>query len=109
MTTPLTQRRPRRPDKRYLQWLRRQRCACGCLQGPPCDAAHLRASSLKHDKPMTGIAAKPDDRWALPLLHAHHMEQHQHNELDWWRTLGVTDPFQLAIDHYERYRKEQNK
>jgi hypothetical protein len=101
----LRQRRPRQIDLGYLKWLRAQRCACGCLQGPPCDAAHLRASSYKHDKPMTGISAKPDDKWALPLKHQHHMEQHrQGNEIEWWRDRGIRDPFQLCIDHYRRYK-----
>jgi len=108
--TPLRQRKPRLSDKGYLEWLRRQRCACGCLQGPPCDAAHLRASSLHHDKPMTGIGAKPDDRWSLPLKHGHHMTQHDYgDELGWWALHGVHDPFQLCIDHYNRYLREQTK
>jgi hypothetical protein len=105
----LRQRQPRLRDPAYLLWLRSQRCACGCLQAPPCDAAHLRARSLKHDK-ASGIGQKPDDRWALPLKHDHHMAQHYHgNELDWWAKRGVLDPFELCIKYYERYQQETQR
>jgi hypothetical protein len=104
----LRQRQPRLREPKYLAWLRTQRCACGCLRGPPCDAAHLRASSLTYDKPLTGIGTKPDDRWALPLLHSHHMAQHRHpgGELAWWASRNVTDPFALCHVYYERYMGE---
>jgi hypothetical protein len=105
----LRQRRPRLPDPGYLKWLRVQRCACGCFRGPPCDAAHLRASSLAYDKPITGIGRKPDDRWALPLNHWCHMAQHRHNELQWWADRGVKDPFALCLKFYERYQREGNE
>jgi hypothetical protein len=100
----LRQRQPPQRDPGYLKWLRAQRCACGCFIGPPCDAAHLRASSLKYQKEITGMGARPDDRWALPLKHAHHMEQHAHgNELNWWKAHGVNDPFALCLEYYRRY------
>jgi hypothetical protein len=73
---------------------------------PPCDAAHIRAGSFIYDKRDVGLGEKPDDKWALPLKHSCHMEQHQHgNELDWWRWRGVVDPFALAIKHYRRFKK----
>jgi hypothetical protein len=105
---PVRQRSPRLIDDAYLIWLRQQRCACGCLQPPPCDAAHIRSGSLKYNKPpLAGMAMKPDDRWALPLKHAHHMAQHAHgDELGWWRAHGVNDVFALALDHVARYLKE---
>lgn len=100
----LRQRRPRVSDLGYLKWLRAQRCAC-CSQNPPCDAAHLRASSFKHGK-SPGIGQKPDDRWALPLKHNHHMAQHAHgDELGWWKAHGIDDPFELCIEYYERYQR----
>jgi hypothetical protein len=102
----LRQKQPRLSDPGYLKWLRAQRCACGCLQGPPCDAAHLRVSSLEYGKPLTGIGRKPDDCWALPLKHWHHMDQHQHgDELGWWAARGL-NPFVLCLAHYNRYLKE---
>jgi hypothetical protein len=101
----LRQKQPPLRDPGYLKWLRAQRCACGCLQGPPCDAAHLRASSFEHGK-AGGFGIKPDDRWALPLKHQHHMAQHHHgNELLWWAAHGVSDPFALCIDYYQRYQR----
>jgi hypothetical protein len=104
------QRQPRKPDPGYLTWLRTQRCACGCLKGPPCDAAHLRASSVEHGKDFTGMGRKPDDRWALPLLHAHHMSQHDYgDELGWWRAHGIADPFELCKYYYRRYQRSKSK
>jgi len=103
----MRKRRPRQRDAGYLEWLRCQRCACGCLQGPPCDAAHLRASSAKHDKHNPGVGQKPDDKWALPLLHRHHMAMHDHgDEVGWWAAHGVSDPFSMCLRYYKAYRKE---
>jgi hypothetical protein len=102
----LRQRQKRISDPDYLAWLRTQRCACGCLRGPPCDAAHIRATSFIYEKHNAGIGAKPDDKWALPLLHECHMQQHAHgNELDWWQFRGVRDPFALAIRHYRQFKR----
>lgn len=98
------QRRPRMVDTGYLAWLRDQPCACGCNQPPPCDAAHVRAASFVYDKPITGAGQKPDDRWALPLKHSHHMRQHAHgDELGYWAAHGVADVFALCIAYYRRY------
>jgi hypothetical protein len=75
------------------------------LQGPPCDAAHLRAASLVYDKPLTGMGRKPDDCWALPLKHGHHMQQHQFgNEILWWQAHGVQDPWLLCLRYYMRFK-----
>ena len=104
----LRQRRPRKLDAGYLAWLRGQPCAC-CRLSPPCDAAHLRAASAKYDKPITGVGMKPDDRWALPLKHAHHMAQHAYgDEIGWWRDRGVHDPFALCLEYYGRYIREHS-
>jgi hypothetical protein len=101
-------RQPRITDAGYLAWLREQRCACGCLQGPPCDAAHVRSSSLKYNKRPTGFGERPDDRWALPLKHSHHMAQHAFgSELAWWQHHGVNDVFKLCLQHYDRYQRSK--
>jgi len=103
----LRQRSPRLSDPGYLAWLRKQRCAC-CQQLPPCDAAHLRASSFAYNK-SGGMGYRPDDRWALPLKHLHHMAQHYHgDELGWWESHGVADPFALCIEYYRRYKRSKN-
>jgi hypothetical protein len=76
----------------------------------PCDAAHVRASSARHEKPITGIGQKPDDRWALPLRHAHHMELHAHgDEQGWWQQHGVRDVFELCLHYRRLYRKERGR
>jgi hypothetical protein len=99
----LRQRRPRVRDEGYLKWLRTQRCAC-CSQAPPCDAAHVRAASFKHSK-NNALGRKPDDRWALPLKHQHHMAQHYYgDELGWWEAQGI-DPFELCLTYYKRYQR----
>ena len=101
---PVEQRRPRLVDPGYLEWLRAQPCACGCRQAPPCDAAHVRASSLNYDKPLTGAGRKPDDKWALPLKRAHHVAQHAFgDEILWWNAHGVNDVFALCQRYYRRY------
>jgi hypothetical protein len=103
----IRQRQPLKHDPGYLAWLRQQRCACGCLQAPPCDAAHLRASSFKYKK-VNAIGQKPDDKWALPLKHNHHLAQHYHgDELGWWAAHGVADPFALAEQYYRRYHRSK--
>lgn len=103
----LRQRLQRKRDADYLAWLRTQRCACGCGKGPPCDAAHLRASSYKYNKENPGVGQKPDDKWALPLKHAHHMAMHDHgDERGWWFKHGVSDPFALCIKYHAKFRKE---
>ena len=101
--TALRQRQPRQREPQYLAWLRLQGCSCGCKSPPPSDAAHLRAGSIVHDKPITGMGTKPDDRWALPLRHDHHMAQHRYgDELGWWSAHGI-EPFSLTMWYYTSY------
>lgn len=96
------QRRPRLYDRPYLDWLKTRYCvACGRM--PPCDPAHIRSHSLRHDKPITGAGRKPDDKWAVPLCRGCHDEQHAAgDELAWWSKIG-RDPFQTAIDYYAQF------
>lgn len=100
----LIEKHPRLHDDGYLAWLRLQPCACGCRQPPPCDAAHVRATSLQYGKAYTPKGRKPDDKWALPLKHLHHMAQTNHgDELGWWAKHGVADVFALCIKYYAAY------
>ena len=56
------------------------------------------------------MGIRPDDSWALPLKHQHHMAQHYHgDELGWWLAHGVADPFALALDYYQRYQRIKPK
>src|SRR5437016_3362084 len=103
--TELRQRQPRVECPQYLAWLRQQGCACGCGFTAPSDAAHIRAGSIRYGKDYTGMQQKPDDRWAVPLRHDHHMAQHQYgDEVGWWAAHGL-DPFKLAIGYYGEYEQ----
>lgn len=100
------QRQPRIAEPKYLAWLRKQGCACGCGSPPPSDAAHLRAGSVKYDKRPTGLQEKPSDCWAMPLKHAHHMAQHAFgSEQVWWEQHGI-DPFVAAKRYHAAYLAE---
>jgi hypothetical protein len=94
-------KQPRQEDSSYLAWIRQQPC---CLCGRPAEAAHLRVGSINHDKTYGAMGMKSSDRWAVPLCHDHHVEQHAAgNELEWWASYGVDDPFMLSIS-YQRGR-----
>lgn len=92
--TELRQKEPRVKNERHLNYIRSLPCCiCG---GIDTEAAHIRTASLSHGKRETGRAEKPSDKWALPLCHAHHLEQHTMNEMKFWAIHGI-DPFMLAI------------
>lgn len=95
------QRQPRLRDERYLAFLRKQPC-CVCKAPAPSDAAHIRMASTVYGKRATGMAEKPDDRWAVPLCRplagfefGCHKIQHSMNEAEFWRSRGV-NPFEIA-------------
>jgi hypothetical protein len=83
-------RRPKRElAAGHLALVRR----CGCLScdaDPAGEAAHLRIGTS------AGTGLKPGDRWALPLCHACHMEQHAIGEVTFWRGLDL-DPVGVAV------------
>lgn len=66
----LRQRRPRLVDEKYLARIRELPC-CVCGAPGPSDAAHIRCSDAEfggnYDKTSTGMSAKPNDNWAVPL------------------------------------------
>jgi hypothetical protein len=107
--TDLRQRIPRIRDPRYLSWLRRRLCAV-CSK-PPLDgrpsgieAAHLRAANMIIGKEHSGKSEKPHDKWASPLCHSCHAQQHAWgDELGWWVNLKI-EPFKLCEDYYRTYR-----
>jgi len=90
----LRQRQPRVKDNKHLNHIRSLPCCiCG---GIDTEAAHIRTGALAYDKPHTGMAEKPSDKWALPLCNRHHREQHGMNEMDFWKRHGI-NPFMLAL------------
>ena len=103
--TELTQKQPRLRDPRYLAFLRTKPC-CVCGAPPPSEAAHIRSGSTVYCKPPTGMAEKPDDRWAVPLCgpilgvkKGCHRTQHAGAESKFWRERGL-NPFEIAIKLY---------
>ena len=101
--TELRQRRPRICEPKYLEWLRKQKCACGCGRQPPSDAAHLRVGNLIYGKEFTG-ACKPDDQWAMPLNRSCHMRQHAFgSEMEWWAVHSVPNPWVRALRYYSAW------
>lgn len=95
----MTQRQPREEDPAYLAYIRTLSCLV-CLRSGPSDPAHLRSASLQYAKRLTGMGEKPDDKWTLPLCRPHHDEQHRQNELSWWASKGIPDPFGRAEELY---------
>jgi hypothetical protein len=91
----LRQRTPREADRKYLAAVRQLPCLV-CPGGPPCDAAHIRMADWLAMKPHTGKGQKPDDRWAVPLCHRCHMDQHKRGERVWWEAQGI-DPIAVAV------------
>lgn len=67
------------------------------------EAAHVRYSCEAVGKPITGMGIRPDDKWALPLCHKHHIHgQHLNGERIWWAEQGI-DPIQLCLRLRECY------
>lgn len=85
-------RKPREHDTAHLEALRQ--CPCvACALDSGCEAAHIRMS--RPGKPNAGMAARPDDRHAVPLCSGCHREQHQGAEADFWERVGM-DPLKVA-------------
>jgi hypothetical protein len=86
-------------DPAHLSFIRKLPC---CVTGSSytVEAAHIRAGSAVHRKKHTGLQQKPDDCWTLPLCAPSHREQHQGDELAFWRKHEI-DPFELAVRLYE--------
>lgn len=111
--TELRQRRPRVHCPGFLEFLRQQPC-CACGAGGRSQAAHIRMPCLELDKDSTGMAEKPDDRWAVSLCGPDflqndpgcHAAQHSGNEAEFWRRLG-RDPFAVAARLFARYLAER--
>lgn len=91
-------RAPREHDEGHLDAIRQ--CPCVVCNKEPVEAAHIRITSAAHKKPNAGIAAKPSDKFCLPLCPEHHREQHSVGELTFWNKYGI-DPLTVAAKLYE--------
>lgn len=93
------QRQPRLREPLYLAFIRRLPCA---VADPDCagpiEAAHLRFSEARFGRVNSGMQAKPDDRWTVPLCRHHHQhDQHKRNERVFWESRGI-DAGQFCLD-----------
>jgi len=80
---------PERDDK-YLALIRKLPCLCCGMEPPPNnEAAHVRRQSAAHGK-RGGMQKKPHDKWALPLCHDDHAQQHKIGELQFWYDAGIS-------------------
>lgn len=91
-------KRPRIKNEKHLAFIRSLPCVC-CGNNTQTEAAHIRTGQRFFGKESTGMQEKPDDKWTLPLCHWHHAEQHEGNELAFWKRYNV-DPFVLALTLY---------
>lgn len=93
------QRQPRKKDPAYLAWVRRLPCVAGAVEGGcsgPIEAAHVRFSDAARGRINSGMQAKPDDLWTVPLCRGHHQhDQHIRKERTFWARLGI-DPGDLC-------------
>lgn len=107
----MTQRQPRLYDLGFLAFLRRKRC-CVCGRDAPSEASHIRMGKPEIGKRSTGMAAKPNDRFAVPLCGPDfqtswigcHQQQHTMNEEEFWKCWADNaDPFAIAATLYAEY------
>ena len=91
---PSRKKRPRVKKRSHLDFIRSLPCAV-CGQPDATDAAHIRMASLRYSKQMSGMGAKPDDSWTVPLCREHHRKQHTMSEHDFW--CFRLDPFIIAL------------
>lgn len=97
-------KRPRTLAQDHLKFVRGLPCLI-CLTRNAVQAAHLRAGNPVYAKRSVGLGEKPDDRWSLPLCAAHHAEQHRGNELAFWKSYGIDDPFAICLAIYNHSRE----
>lgn len=98
---PTRQRQPRRKDEGYLDFVRKLSCPiCGAK---PVDPAHLRTANRLLGKRPVGVGEKNDDQYVLPLCRSHHDVQHGMNELEFWRSHNISNPFQFALALFACY------
>lgn len=85
----MNQRQPRIPDKAHLEFLRGLPCII-CQDNTSTEACHIRMSDARVEKVNPGVAAKPSDKWALPMCGRHHRAQHTAgDERQFWQDLNL--------------------
>jgi hypothetical protein len=90
-------------DRRYLDWLRTQRCVLTGLYGNDSETVDpMHIGTL-------GRGMKAHDYWALPVIHRLHAEAHQHGEARMFRMHLPDDVMISAMRAYAREMFERNK
>lgn len=90
-------------DRRYLDWLRTQRCVITGQRGhdgETVDPMHIGT---------LGRGMKAHDFWALPVMHSLHAEAHEHGEATMLRKHLPDDVLIAAVRAYAREMYERNK
>lgn len=92
-------RKPRERDEKHLAALRKCPCIL-CGSEHAVEASHIRMNNGPKT-PNPGMGQKPNDRFALPLCHQEHMEQHAHprGERGFWEDHKI-NPFEPAAELY---------
>ena len=91
-------REPREKDDAYLRKVRRLPCVV-CGDDTTTEAAHVRYADRTVAKRQTGMAEKPDDKYALPVCGECHREQHSGNEFEYWHKKRI-DPVKTSLALY---------
>lgn len=91
-------KQPRVKEPAYLDLIRQLPCIV-CGDNTTTEAAHIRYADRTVGKRMTGMAEKPDDKYALPVCGECHREQHSTNECEWWVRKRI-DPVKSALALY---------
>lgn len=82
-------KQPRQHNEKHLAFIRTLPCVC-CHNDIETQAAHIRFSDAAANKVNAGVAAKPDDRWTLPLCGPCHAAQHDiGDERHFWNLAGI--------------------
>lgn len=101
---PRGAKRKRVTDEQHLRWLGTLPCVITGRR--PVEVAHIRFADPSYGKRETGMAEKPDDRWALPLSPVLHREQHAGSERLFWAKYGI-DPCKVAAALYGVSRDDE--
>ena len=82
-------------SKDYLGWLHELPCVVTGRAGV--QAAHVSYVNEQFGATGRGKSQKVSDRWALPLCPEEHARQHQMNEREYWRSVGINPHLAASI------------
>lgn len=88
-------------DRKYLDYLRSERCIFTGLHAQPgnaVDPMHIGTA---------GKGIKSPDHWALPALHSHHAAAHQGGEISYIRQHIPDDVLRAAMRALAKERYEE--